>query len=90
MKPNIIFVLVDSLRSDKCRGKNKTSITPNIDELIKNGIYFDHTISSAPSTSVAMSSVFTGLYPFKTGMGTDRYHKLNPKSEAISGVVAYV
>jgi arylsulfatase A-like enzyme len=79
MKPNIIFVLVDSLRSDKCRGKNKTSITPNIDELIKNGIYFDHTISSAPSTSVAMSSVFTGLYPFKTGMGTDRYHKLNPK-----------
>ena len=78
MKPNIIFILIDSLRSDKCHGENKTSITPNIDNLIKNGIYFDHTISSAPATAVAMSSIFTGLYPFKTGMGTDGYHKLNP------------
>ncbi|EIJ66141.1 hypothetical protein BD31_I2198, partial [Candidatus Nitrosopumilus salaria BD31] len=40
MKPNILFLVIDSMRSDKCYGKNKTSITPNIDSLIKQGIYF--------------------------------------------------
>ncbi len=79
MKPDVIFILIDSLRSDKCRGKNKTSITPNIDKLIEKGVYFEQTISSTPATSVAMSSIFTGLYPFKIGMGTNVYHKLNPK-----------
>ena len=79
MKPNVIFILIDSLRSDKCHGEHKTSITPNIDKLIEKGAYFEQTISSAPATAVAMSSIFTGLYPFKTGMGTDGYHKLNPK-----------
>ncbi len=79
MKPNVLFILIDSLRSDKCHGKCKTSITPNMDQLIQKGVYFDQTISSAPATAVAMSSIFTGLYPFKTGMGTKGYHKLNPK-----------
>ena len=79
MKPNILFILIDSLRSDKCHGDKKTSITPNMDKLIKKGVYFEQTISSAPATAVAMSSIFTGLYPFKTGMGTEGYHKLNSK-----------
>jgi len=79
MTPNVVFILVDSLRSDKCHGKNKTSITPNIDKLIEKGVYFDQAISSTPATTVAMSSIFTGLYPFKTGMDTEGYHKLNSK-----------
>ena len=77
MKPNILFILVDSLKSDKCRGDRKTSLTPNIDKLIKNGIYFEQAISSAASTVVAVSSILTGLYPFRTGMGGKTYHKLN-------------
>ena len=77
LKPNILFILVDSLRSDKCRSDQKTSITPNIDKLIKNGVYFEQTISSAAATAVAVSSIFTGLYPFRTGMGGKTYHKLN-------------
>ena len=77
MKPNILFILVDSLKSDKCRGDEKTSLTPNIDKLIKNGVYFEQTISSAASTVVAVSSILTGLYPFRTGMGGKTYHKLN-------------
>jgi len=77
LKPNILFILIDSLRSDKCHGNEKTSLTPNIDELIKNGTYFEQTISSAAATAVAVSSIFTGLYPFRTGMGGKTYHKLN-------------
>ena len=35
MNENIIFLLVDSFRSDKCYGKSKTSKTPNLNSLIK-------------------------------------------------------
>ena len=46
MKPNILFFLLDSVRADKFYGDNKTSITPNLDALIKKGTYFTQTISS--------------------------------------------
>ena len=36
MKPNILFIVIDSLRADKCYGNEKTSVTPNIDKLIEN------------------------------------------------------
>ena len=66
MKPNILFILIDGLRSDRCYGKHKTSITPNIDSLITNGVYFEQAICSAPVTSPSMSSILTGLYPFES------------------------
>ena len=63
MKPNILFFLIDGLRADKCYGNKKTSVTPHIDSLIQNGVYFNQTICSAPVTPTALSSLFTGLYP---------------------------
>ena len=80
-KPNILLIVIDSLRSDKCISNNSSSIIPNIDFLIKNGTAFPNTISSAAATAVAMSSIFTGLSPFKIGMGTNYYHKLSPDIE---------
>jgi arylsulfatase A-like enzyme len=76
MKQNIFFITLDSCRSDKFYGKNKTSVTPNIDELIKKGVYFEQTISSADSTLLAITSLFTGKYPFKTGIRSERFNKL--------------
>ena len=78
-KPNILFIVIDSLRADKVFGKNKTSKIPNIESLIKNGVYFDQAICSTPATGVSISSIFTGLYPFKIGMGSEKYQKFNPK-----------
>jgi len=77
MKPNIILLVIDSLRSDNCYGEDKTSITPNIDSLINKGFYFSQAISSIASTSPSMGSMFTGMFPFKTGMSHDAYEKLN-------------
>ena len=76
-KPNILLIVVDSLKSDKCIGENLSSITPNIDFLIKNGAAFPQTISPAAVSPVAMSSIFTGLFPFRTGMSTDKFHKFD-------------
>ena len=61
MRPNILFFVIDGLRADKCHGTKKTSVTPHIDSLIQNGVYFNQTICSAPVTTTALSSLFTGL-----------------------------
>ena len=68
MKPNIMFLTIDSLRADKCYGTNKTSKTPNIDFLINNGVYFSQDISSADQTGTSLASIFTGLYATKSGI----------------------
>ena len=65
LKPNIFFLVIDSLRQDKCLGKSKTSVTPTLDKLIRNGIFFNQNISTAPITVPSLSSIFTGLYPFE-------------------------
>jgi arylsulfatase A-like enzyme len=65
MKPNLLFLVVDSLRQDKCIGKQKSSVTPNLDKFIKNGTFFNQTISTASITVPSLSSIFTGLHPFE-------------------------
>tara|TARA_B000000460_G_C21421286_1_gene350971 strand:- start:500 stop:733 length:234 start_codon:yes stop_codon:yes gene_type:complete len=36
VKTNVLFLLIDGFRADKCFGDKKTSVTPNIDSLTKN------------------------------------------------------
>jgi len=67
MQPNILFLLLDSLRGDKCYGERKSAITPNIDKLINNGVYFSQAIGSSDYTGPAIQSIFTGRFPFGCG-----------------------
>jgi arylsulfatase A-like enzyme len=64
-KPNILLLVIDGFRADRCFGEKKTSITPNLDKLIKNGIYFDKTIPSASMTFPSITSLMTSKYPFE-------------------------
>lgn len=68
MHKNIIFFLIDGIRADRCYGNDRSCKTPNIDSLIKNGVYFDQTISSADGTFLSISSMFNSLFPFETGI----------------------
>ncbi len=79
MKPNILFITVDSLQADKCYSENKTSVTPNIDFLIKHGTYFSQTICAAPSTIPSFASIFTGLYPFESVVREKNIFKIDSK-----------
>jgi len=78
MKSNILFLVLDGFRADLCVGKNKSSITPNIDKLIKNGIYFEQAISSGMSSTPSVSSIFTSLYPFEAQVRDGTFFKINP------------
>ena len=76
MKPNILFLIVDSLRADKISGTENNSITPNLDHIKKNGVFFDHAISSADGTMLAYAGLFSGKHPFKTGMRSAKLTRL--------------
>jgi len=67
MKPNIFFLNLDSIRSDKFTGKTKTAVTPNLDKLIKNGTYFSQCISSGDGTIISLNALFNTQFPFRTG-----------------------
>ncbi|MAR14806.1 MAG: hypothetical protein CL717_03840 [Chloroflexi bacterium] len=74
-KPNILFIIIDSLRADKSYGNTRKCITPNLDKMIKNGTYFTQAISPSDATTLSIRSIFTGLLPFKTG--TIKNEKIN-------------
>ena len=79
-KPNILFIVIDSFRADKFHGLEKTSVTPNLDSLIKKGVYFSNTIPSAPSTIPSICSIFTGNWPFKSITKTGVNYELDDKN----------
>jgi len=68
MKPNIFLITIDSLRIDKTFGENKSSVTPNLDSLIRRGTSFTQAICTADHTGLSLGSLFTSLYPFKSGI----------------------
>ena len=76
MKPNILFLIVDSLRADKVSGTENNSIIPNLDYIKKNGVFFDHAISSADGTMLAYAGLFSGKHPFKTGIRSAKLTRL--------------
>ena len=78
MKSNILFILIDSFRADYFYEHKKSFSTPNIDRLIKKGVYCKQSISCADGTAVAMGGIFTGLYPMKTGISSYRYNTTKP------------
>ena len=79
MKPNILFLLIDGLRADKCHGNKKTSVTPCIDSLIENNVYFNQAICSGPVTATSLSSLFTGLYASEAIILNNRIFTINKK-----------
>ncbi len=63
-RPNIIFVLIDTLRADYLGvyGNPRRS-TPNIDAIAADGTVFDRAIAPAPWTQPSMASLFASVHP---------------------------
>jgi arylsulfatase A-like enzyme len=72
-RPNIIIVLIDTLRADhlSCYGHARRT-SPNIDALAARGRLWERSVSPAPWTPPSHASLFTGTYPSRHGV--DRSH----------------
>lgn len=72
-KPNVVFIISDQhkLESIGAYG-NKLSITPNIDDLARTGVMFNHCYTPTPVCAPARAALLTGMYPYANGA---IYHK---------------
>lgn len=67
-RPNILMVVVDCLRADRCptvAGNDRLKFWPRLRD---EGTCFSQMISSASTTPVCFGSIFTGQYPFVHGL----------------------
>jgi arylsulfatase A-like enzyme len=75
--PNIIFIVIDALRSDHLSTYGYARQTsPYIDKLAAQGVVFDNAFSSTSYTLPSHVSMLTGLYPREHGVEWDTYNRL--------------
>jgi len=72
-KPNIILIVVDSLRADHlgCYGYSRDT-SPNIDRLAREGTFFETAIAPTSWTLPSMTSILTSLEISTHGVGTHK------------------
>jgi uncharacterized sulfatase len=70
-RPNVIFIVVDDLRTELgCYGAEGL-ITPNIDRLAKKGVIFLNAYAQYPVCNPSRASLLSGLRPDETGIVTN-------------------
>jgi arylsulfatase A-like enzyme len=84
---NVLIVLIDCLRQDRIEGREKTAHIPNIDALKKRSFSFDNSHAVGSNTNSVLSSWFTGLYPFNSGIRNFRDRQFSPNVETIATVL---
>ncbi|MDH3521466.1 MAG: sulfatase, partial [Myxococcales bacterium] len=66
---NVLFILIDTLRADRLSAYGYARETsPTIDELARTGLRFARQQSQSSWTKCSMASLWTGLYPIRTGV----------------------
>lgn len=82
-KKGVIIIVLDALRRDHLSfyGYQRPT-SPFIDDLMKKGVVFKNTISAAPQTVPSVSSLLTGIYPYRHGSHffsvSQSYHPTRP------------
>ena len=71
-KPNIIWIVMDTVRVDhlSCYGHQRNT-TPNIDRIASEGVLFEKAFATAPWTLPSHASMVTGVFPAKHGTDTE-------------------
>ena len=83
-KPNIIFILTDDQRWDALGyAGNKIIHTPAMNQLAKDGLYFQNAFVTTPISAASRASILTGLYErthgytFETGDLPETYMNIS-------------
>ncbi|MFX1276296.1 MAG: sulfatase-like hydrolase/transferase [Promethearchaeota archaeon] len=86
--PNIIFIVLDTFRADKISENYENNIlTPNLNKLLNNSIYFKNCIANAPWTLPSHISMFTGLYPSQVKRNSNNFLKISTKFPVLTEIL---
>lgn len=82
--PNVLFVVLDSLRRDRISVYNDdVDFTDNLEELSREAKVYSEAVANAPWTFPSHASMFTGMYPWEHG-ATQRNLKLDVDRELLA------
>jgi arylsulfatase A-like enzyme len=78
-RPSVIFVIMDTTRYDRlgCAGYARAT-TPTLDSLATSGVRFATTITAAPVTGPAITTILSSVLPPVHGVRDNRRFALNP------------
>ena len=66
---NVLFILIDTLRADRLGSYGyERETSPTMDYLAQTGVRFAHHLAQSSWTKCSMASLWTGLYPVRTGV----------------------
>ena len=76
-RPNILFAFADDwgryasayAKHEERAGPNSVVVTPNFDRIAREGVLFKNAFVTAPSCTPCRSSLLSGQYFFRTGLG---------------------
>lgn len=71
--PNLLVVVLDTLRADRVGKHGESTLTPNWNRLAESSYVYENAISTAPWTLPAHASLLTGLYPDQHGVNWGHY-----------------
>lgn len=72
-RPNFVWVMIEDVAADYVSLYNSSAApSPNAARLAENGVIFQHAYSNAPVSSAARSTLITGCYANRLGVGFHR------------------
>jgi len=84
-RPNIVFILTDDHRWDELGITGNSVVqTPNLDQLAKDGVYFDNAYVSSAICTPSRASIFLGQYERKHGINFNSGTSMAPEAWAQS------
>ena len=87
VKPNILLVTIDTLKTDHVGGYGyPRQTTPFIDSLAKKGVIFRHAFTPLPLTAGSHATILTSLHPLTHGVITNG-NSLDHKVQTIAEVL---
>lgn len=87
-RPNIVLIIIDTLRADKlgCYGFPENT-SPEIDRIANKGILFEHVISQSSWTRPSIGSMLTSLYPRTIGIYKEEFDILHDRYETFAEIL---
>jgi arylsulfatase A-like enzyme len=66
---NVVFILIDTLRADRLSAYGyERPTSPTLEDVAASGVRFAHVESQSSWTKCSMASLWTGLFPHRTGV----------------------
>jgi arylsulfatase A-like enzyme len=87
MAPSILFLIFDCLRADRAFAHARLAPDGFVGRLVDRGRSFTNAVTVTPTTTPAVASMLTGLYPFEHGLRGLLGFTLPPRVPTVASVL---